>query len=504
MRRMTATTLTRPLPCVADIDAALEDDTLALLARLFVQHGDAFRVHSPLLGKDLLVLSHPDHVRHVLVDNQANFSKGIGIERVAILLGNGLMTSDGSTWRSQRKAIQPAFHRLAVEAHAGEIVAANQRLADRITAAPCGPVDITHELSEVTLEIVLRAIFGGSYERLVSGVNPFALLTVESDRDLKFAYAFRQLGALVQREIERRRAQVAAVALTPTPTLSRTRERVRSTDLDAVSGAPDAAPNGTAGPAPDGSAGPAPDGSAGPAPDGSAGAVPDAEAGVAPDILQRLIDARDRHTGESMSDRQIRDEVFTLIVAGHETTASALAWTWLLIAQHPDVAERLHAEVDEASDAERARPDPQCFVYAQQVIAESLRLYPPGWLLTRRAREAASIAGIDVLPGDDILISPYLVHRHPDFWIDAERFDPDRFTPDANRARPRFCYLPFGAGPRACIGESFALAEMLAHIVTLAHRCRIELVAGQTINVEGRVNLRPRPAIRVQPVRRSS
>lgn len=434
MRPMTATALARPLPCVADIDAALEDDTLALLARLFVQHGDAFRVHSPLLGKDLFVLSHPDHVRHVLVDNQANFSKGIGIERVAILLGNGLMTSDGATWRSQRKAIQPAFHRIAVEAHAGDIVAANQRLANRITAAPCGPVDITHELSEVTLEIVLRAIFGASYERLVSGVNPFALLTAESDRDLKFAYAFRQLGALVQQEIERRRAGATA----------------------------------------------------------------------APDILQRLIDARDRHTGESMSDRQIRDEVFTLIVAGHETTASALAWTWLLIAQHPHVAERLRAEVDEASDAERARPDPQCFAYAQQVIAESLRLYPPGWLLTRRARAAAAIAGIDVLPGDDILISPYLVHRHPDFWIDAERFDPDRFAPEAERARPRFCYLPFGAGPRACIGESFALAEMLAHIVTLAHRCRIELVPGQTIHIEGRVNLRPRPAIRVQPVRRSS
>jgi len=466
MRPMTATALARPLPCVADIDAALEDDTLALLARLFVQHGDAFRVHSPLLGKDLFVLSHPDHVRHVLVDNQANFSKGIGIERVAILLGNGLMTSDGATWRSQRKAIQPAFHRIAVEAHAGDIVAANQRLADRITAAACGPVDITHELSEVTLEIVLRAIFGASYERLVSGVNPFALLTAESDRDLKFAYAFRQLGTLVQQEIERRRAEVAAAALTPT--LSRKRERECSTGFGAGNGAPDA--------------------------------VPDA----APDILQRLIDARDRHTGESMSDRQIRDEVFTLIVAGHETTASALAWTWLLIAQHPYVAERLHAEVDEASDGERAQPDPQRFAYAQQVIAESLRLYPPGWLLTRRARAAAAIAGIDVLPGDDILISPYLVHRHPDFWTDAERFDPDRFAPDAERARPRFCYLPFGAGPRACIGESFALAEMLAHIVTLAHRCRIELVPGQTINVEGRVNLRPRPAIRVQPVRRGS
>ena len=440
---MTATALTARPPRVADIDTALGEDTLAQLAGLFGAHGDAFRVHSPLLGKDLYVLSHPDHVRHVLVDNHANFSKGIGIERVAILLGNGLMTSDGALWRAQRKAIQPAFHRTAVQGRLDDIVAANCRLAQRLATHAGNPVDITRELSEVTLEIVLRAIFGDAYEQLVADASPFALLSAESDRDLKFAYAFRQLGGVVQREIDRRRQAPIAATLGTKPAPSR-------------------------------------------------------------DILQALIEATDRHSGEPMSDRQLRDEVFTLIVAGHETTASALSWTWYLIAQHPQVAERLRAEADAASDTERARPMPARFAYAQQVIDESLRLYPPGWLLTRRARAAASIAGVDVAAGDDILISPYLVHRHPAYWPDAARFDPDRFTPSGAAGRSRFCYLPFGLGPRACIGESLALAEMLAHVVTLAHRCEMSLVPGQHVGMEAKVNLRPRPAIHVRTVARNA
>jgi cytochrome P450 len=431
---MVAAAFARP-PVVADIDAALGEDTLPRLAALFAEHGDAFRVHSPATGRDLFVLSHPDHVRHVLVDHHADFAKGIGIERVAILLGNGLMTSDGDTWRAQRKSIQPAFHRTSVQARIGDIVMANRRLAMRLVAASRErrAVDITHDLSEVTLEIVLRAIFGASYEQLVAVANPFALLTAESARDLKFAYAFRQLGGVLQQEILQRRAS----------------------------------PSG------------------------------------ADDILQVLIDARDRHTGAPMPDRQIRDEVFTLIVAGHETTASALSWTWYLIARHPSVAERIRAEVDGAGSEAREAPDAARFPYVHQVIAESLRLYPPGWLLTRRARSATSIADVAVDAGDDVLISPYLVHRHPAFWTDADRFDPERFAPANANARSRFCYLPFGLGPRACIGEPLAQAEMLAHVVTLAHACELALVEGQTIEMEAKVNLRPRTAIQMRPAARA-
>jgi enediyne biosynthesis protein E7 len=424
---MTTTTLSRELPRAGAIDASHGDDTLAALVGQFARHGDAFRLDAPLLGKDVLVLSHPDHVRHVLVDHHANFRKGIGIERVQILLGNGLMTSEGALWRAQRRAVQPAFHRTAVEARVADIVAVNRRLATRIGTPTPTHVDLVRLLSEATLEIVLRAVFGRSYERLVDGTNPFALLTEESDRDLKFAYALRNLGGRVQQEIECRRARHAG-------------------DVDA---------------------------------------------------LQTLVDAKDRHSGEPMSDRQIRDEVFTLIVAGHETTASALSWTWYLVARHPEVAAALRAEVDGAADAEREHPVAQRFAYAQQVVAESLRLYPPGWVLTRRALAPASITGIDVVAGDDILISPFLVHRHPAIWHDPERFDPDRFAPAAVAARSRFAYLPFGLGPRACIGEPLAMAEMLAHVVTLAHACDLRLSPpDQAVEWEARVNLRPRAGLR--------
>jgi cytochrome P450 len=424
---MTTLALRRAVPQAGDLDAALGQDTLAELVRQFARHGDAFRMHAPLLGRDVFVLSHPDHVRQLLVDQHARFEKGIGIERVRILLGNGLMTSEGALWRSQRKAIQPAFHRHRVEAQVPDIVAANVRLAARIVATGGQPFDLGRHLSEITLEIVLRALFGRAYDTLVARDNPFALLTDETERDLKFAYALRRLGGLLQGEIDRRRAQGAA-------------------------------------------------------------------AGHA-DLLQTLIDARDRHSGEAMSDRQIRDEVFTLVVAGHETTASALSWTWYLVAAHPQVASALAAEVDAASDADRAHPTSDRFPYAHQAIAEALRLYPPGWVLTRRALEATSIAGVDVERGDDILVSPFLVHRHPAFWPDAEAFDPARFAPERAAARSRFAYLPFGLGPRACIGEPLALAEMLAHVVTLAHRCEMRVVAGQRVEWEARVNLRPRTAI---------
>ncbi|MFI4903979.1 MAG: cytochrome P450 [Burkholderiales bacterium] len=426
---MTTATLSRDLPRAGAIDASLGDDTLAALVGQFARHGDAFRLDAPLLGKDVLVLSHPDHVRHVLVDHHANFRKGIGIERVQILLGNGLMTSEGALWRAQRRAVQPAFHRTAVEARIADIVAVNRRLAARIGTPTPTPVDLVRLLSEATLEIVLRAIFGRSYERLVDGTNPFALLTDETDRDLKFAYALRNLGGILQQEIERRRAC-----------------RDGNDDDDA---------------------------------------------------LQTLVDAKDRHSGEAMSDRQIRDEVFTLIVAGHETTASALSWAWYLVARHPEVAAALHAEIDGATDAEQEHPVAHRFAYAQQVIAESLRLYPPGWVLTRRALGPASIAGIDVVTGDDILISPFLVHRHPAFWHDSQTFDPDRFAPAAAAARSRFAYLPFGLGPRACIGEPLAMAEMLAHVVTLAHACDLRLSPpDQAVEWEARVNLRPRAGLR--------
>jgi len=379
------------------------------------------------------VLSHPDHVRHVLVDRSANFAKGIGIDRVAILLGNGLMTSEGESWRTQRRLVQPSFHRNVIATWMPHLHAANAALAEKwTTAAAAGAaVNVTQDMSEVTLEVVLRALFSDDLARLTSarGGNPFALLTDDTERNLAFAYKFRQLGALILDEVQRRR-----------------RDGVRHND-----------------------------------------------------IVSQLIDARDRQTAAPMGDRQLLDEIMTLIVAGHETTASSLNWFWYLLASTPDVAARLRAEVDVGAVDPPGYGDLEKLPFTRRAIDETLRLYPPGWLLTRRAIAADTVGGVSLPAKADVLISPYLVHRHPAHWPDPARFDPDRFLPEYNSGRNRFAYLPFGLGPRACIGEHLALVEMHTHVATLARRFDLELVPGQEIELEPQVNLRTRHPLRMIP-----
>jgi enediyne biosynthesis protein E7 len=415
------------------LDVSFESDGLAVLERSFALHGDAFRIFSPLLSRQIWVLSHPDHVRHVLVDRSANFTKGIGIDRVAILLGNGLMTSEGEAWRAQRKLVQPSFHRSVIATWMPHLHAANAALAAKWAraAADGASINITQDMSEATLDVVLRALFGADLPRLTEGRdgNPFALLTDDTARNLAFAYKFRQLGALIMEEVRRRR-----------------RNGVRHGD-----------------------------------------------------IVSQLIDARDRRTGAPMADRQLQDEILTLIVAGHETTASSLNWFWYLLSQAPDVAARIHAEVDAGGFTAPGYGDLDRLPYTRAAIDETLRLYPPGWLLTRRSIAADRVGGIALPAMADVLISPYLVHRHPAHWSDAERFDPGRFLAGEGDGRNRFAYLPFGLGARACIGEHLALVEMHAHVATLARRFDLELVPGQSVEREPQVNLRTRHPLRMIP-----
>jgi cytochrome P450 len=402
----------------ATLDITFETDALDVLRREFERLGDAFRIHSPALGRDMWVLSHPDHVRHVLVDRHANFTKGVGIERVAILLGNGLMTSEGTHWRSQRRMVQPAFHRTVIATWMPHVHAATRNLAERwrLAAQAGTAINLTQDMSEATLEVVVLALFGEDLPRFGAA---FSVLTDHTARDLAFAYKFRQLGKLIMEDVERRR-----------------RDRVRRND-----------------------------------------------------IVSLLLDARDRQSGEPMSDRDLLDEIMTLIVAGHETTASALNWFWYLLTRSPHVERRLHAEVDAQSEAP-AYDALERYPLTRRALDEALRLYPPGWLLTRRSIEPSRIGDFDLPAKADVLVSPYLVHRHPRYWQDADRFDPDRFLPEAAAARNRFAYLPFGLGPRACIGEHLALIEMHAHVIMLARNFRLVLVPGQSIESEPQVNLR--------------
>jgi len=437
---MTAAAPATPAPPEAEpqFDVGSTDDSLERMIELFARHGDTYRVFVPARRSYTYVIHHPDDVKRVLVSNHRNYTKGLGLDRVKILLGKGIMTSEGELWKRQRYMMQPLFHRRVITEFAKVISAANERHIARWEqlAAHGEPVNLTDEMSELTLEIVLRSIFGEDLDRLTTqlGGNPFEVVTKEQSRDLQFAYKFRSLTKLVAQLIAQRRT------------------------------------------------------------------APEEHF----DYLAMLMAARDKETGEPMGERELIDEVMTLIVAGHETTASGLNWTWYLLSQHPDCEARLHAELDAAPEL----PAPglaqmEALGFTSQVVNEALRLYPPGWLLSRRSVAADVLGGFAVPPNTNVLLPLYLLHRHPRFWQDPERFRPERFAPEHEAQRPRFAYMPFAAGPRHCIGESFALYEMLMHLYKVARRYRLVYVPDKPLELEAQINLRTRHPLRMRLERRT-
>ena len=403
------------------------DDSLERMIELFARHGDTYRVFVPARRSYTYVIHHPDDVKRVLVSNHRNYTKGVGLDRVKILLGKGIMTSEGELWRRQRYMMQPLFHRRVLTGFAQLIAAANdRRIARWEDLARRGElVNLTDEMSELTLDIVLRSVFGRDLDRLTQqlGGNPFEVVTREQSRDLQFAFKFRSLTKLVAQLIERRRAE------------------------------------------------------------------PEEHF----DYVAMLMAARDKESGAPMGERELIDEIMTLIVAGHETTASGLNWTWYLLSQHPEAEARLHAELDAAPQLSApSLTEMEALSYTSQVVNEALRLYPPGWLLSRRTVGADVLGGFQVPAGTNVLLPLYLLHRHPRFWKDPDRFAPERFAPGHEAERPRFAYMPFAAGPRHCIGETFALYEMLMHLYKVARRYRLVYVPDKPLELEAQINLRTR------------
>jgi len=399
---------------------------LARLREYFARFGDVYRVFAPSRGVYNYVINHPDDIKHVLLSNHRNYTKGEGMDRVKILLGNGIMTSEGDFWRRQRRMMQPCFHRRVIDRFSQLIGEVNEKFAERWAAqsARGEAVNLTDDVSELTLEIVLCSIFGSDLERLRRqlGANPFEVVAKEQNRDLKFAFRFRSLGKLVAELIERRRRE------------------------------------------------------------------PEEHF----DFLSMLMAARDRDNITAMSDKELIDEVLTLIVAGHETTAAALTWAWYLISQHPDTAAQLEAEADRSSGEALGLDAAESLAFTHQVLQEALRLYPPGWLFTRRTIEADELGGFAVPPRTDVFISPYTLHRHPAYWSEPEEFRPERFAGVDAKERHRFAYIPFAVGPRHCIGENMAMFEMLVHVNRMTRRFRLTRVGSEPIELEAQINLRPR------------
>jgi enediyne biosynthesis protein E7 len=408
-------------------DLGGSEESLFRLQDYFARFGDVYRIFAPARGVYNYVINHPEDIKRVLLSNHRNYTKGEGMDRVKILLGNGIMTSEGAFWRRQRRMMQPSFHRRVIDQFSLLIGEVNEKFAQRwaAKAASGEAVNVSSDTSELTLEIVLRSIFGRDLTRLEQqlGANPFEVVAKQSNRDLKFAFQFRSLGKLVGELIQRRRQ-------TPEEHF---------------------------------------------------------------DFLSMFMMTRDRETDEPMSDKELIDEVLTLIVAGHETTAAALTWTWYLVSQHPDVAEQLQAEADRSGGDETiGLGAAEGMSFTHQVLQESLRLYPPGWLITRRAIEADELGGFPIAPRTDVFISPYMLHRHPAFWSQPEEFQPGRFADADAEERHKFAYIPFAVGPRHCIGENIAMFEMLVHMRTMTRRFRLARATSEPIEFEAQINLRPR------------
>jgi len=392
------------------------------------------------------LVAHPDDIKHVVQDNHDNYTKeNIDYRLLRRGLGNGLLTSDGSYWTRQRRLIQPIFVRERI-VQAGAIVTQEaQRLACQWER--CGrdrePFDVAAEMTRVTLAIVARALFSVD-------ITQYARLIGEALTTMNESMAQAGLSALF--------------AFIPSRSNRRTRRASRT--LDSVIWKIIAARRASAD-------------------------WPD-------DLLSLLLSARDQQSGKPLSDLQVRDEIATFLLAGHETTANALAWTWYLLGQNPDAEARLQAEVAAVLNGRPPQvEDVPRLKYAMMVIEESMRLYPPAWAFSRSNIEEDELAGYRIKRGSLLYISQYVTHRHPDFWPDPERFDPERFTPQRSAARPKYTYFPFGGGPRACIGSQFALTEAVIILCTIAQRWRLRLVPDHPVQMYPLITLRPRYGIQV-------
>jgi cytochrome P450 len=425
--------------------------------------GDVVRVRSA--GRTLVVLSHPELMREVLVVQQRRFVRGYAHQALRIVLGEGLLTSEDPLHRTQRRLVQPAFHRERIADYARAMADAagrwDARWAARAGADGELAVDVAAEMTALTLGIAGETLFGARVEGAAARVSD-AVTAALRVAPLAFLPVGRPVLRLPLPPVRRFHAALAEIDRVVLGMIAE-RRRARAAGTDDQ---------------------------------------PD-------DLLAMLLDAADPEDPEArpMGDRQLRDEVVTLFLAGHETTASALAWTWHLLAEHPDAQARLHAELDEVLTGDDGRPRAPTFTdlgrlrYTRMVLSEAMRLYPPAYAIGRLCAEPAVVGGYRIEPGWGVITSPWLAHRDPRFWPEPERFLPERWAVE-DPSRPRSAYFPFGAGPRICIGEQFAWTEAALVIAALARHWAVRSAPGHRVRLQGAVTLRPADGVRVLLTRR--
>ena len=446
--------------------AARRRDPVPLLGDLSRTYGGV--VHIGLGDMSQFVISDLDAVKHVLVDNHRNYVKGPAYTLLASLLGHGVLTTEGEDWKRKRRVVQPALQRERMRAFMAVMNAAaeEEATAMRGLAARGAIVDVFPRMMDLALRVVSRTLLGtdvGAHEASVHDAMTRVLDHIE-------ALSVSRLRLLELLPGGKRLRRVRAIAsLMPTGDNRAFEEAIATLD-ELIHGVIARRRADTA---------------------------PDAEA---TDLVSQLLLARDESGAPALTDAEIRDEVMTMFIAGHETTATALSWCLHLLAVHPEHQDRIAAEAA-IPESEITLDDLPGLVASRAAFEESMRLYPPVWRISRTALAADSIGGHDVRAGSIIVVSPYVIHRDPSLWDDPERFDPSRFTTERSRERPRLAYIPFGAGQRMCVGAAFATAEAQVILSALCRAVRFLTTSPQSPAFEPRVTLRPRGGmlLKLQP-----
>ena len=417
---------------------------LAFLPSLAKEYGDAAAFH---IGKQpIILLSHPDQIRDVLVTNARQFHKGRGLERAKVLLGEGLLTSEDEHHLRQRRLAQPAFHRARITAYGDTMAAFAERRARRWVDGEV--MDVSREMAAYTLAVVGKTLFDADIEGEAHEIGQALAAAIAA-----FNFTVLPLGEWLLK-----------LPLPAARRFARGRDRLDATIYKMIA---ERRQSGR-------------------------------DSG---DLLSMLLLAHDTEgDGSGMSDRQLRDEAMTLLLAGHETTANLLTWAFYLLSQNPEAEARLHGELEALGKSSLGAADVQRLPYTRAVIAETMRLYPPAWIVGRRAMSEYHVGGARIPPRAIVLMSQWIVHRDPRWWPDAELFQPERWLAGGSAldpSRPKFSYFPFGAGPRVCIGEQFAWMEGTLGLAAFARQWRLRVADGHRVVPQPIITLRARHGMRM-------
>jgi cytochrome P450 len=418
----------------------IQRDNIQTFMDAWREYGDIVHFRGPLT---INLLVHPDYVQRVLRDNYANYPRPSFVaDKLKSIVGEGLVAAESERWAHARRNTQPAFHPNLITESARIFTESTAEMLEGWEAKAKGgePFDVKSEMMHLTLTNLGKALFKANWGEQVNRVEPIVALAL--------AHTHKRLTSPVDPQrfpLKSTKAFNAGLATLDEIIFGAINERRRDAD------------------------------------DGGS------------DLISILLQVKDEQTGEGLTDEQVRDEVIGFFIAGHETVSSALSWTWYLLSQNPESWRRLRAEADEvlAGRTPTAEDVPK-LEYTTRVLLESMRLYPPIFVLMRCAKEDDEVGGYHIPAGSNIVLCAYVTHRHPDFWSNPEGFDPDRFTSERSAGLHRMAYFPFSGGPRKCIGNSFAMMQMPIVLAMVTQRFRLDLVPGEKAVPEPAISLRPR------------